>query len=402
MKPYSADILSYPPGVEPYEPTPQNLNLLPYDHAMARLAEQYSNGSGKLTGAEVQALSEVYAHAQKSSALEQLSYIDEQIAATDSPDESLLQVRQTLLGEQKMQTDVFSALVAMSAAQAFQIARGSLSKTIRYASHYGELEDRMQDALIGLIKAINRHRPEVASWRIGGFYTYRAILNSIQDNLESEDNREMLGPRTTHEAQQAIGSLQKEHGIADLATIAYEGDYRNEERRNILNLHNLHVAAHHVLLEDIQFPLAAVEETWDSNDEPPILRPEEILADQNDSLSCFMEKLNAGEIVEAVQAALNVLKKPEDRQILRLRYGLDGNPPLSVVQLGELLGVPAHQARQLEANALKELRIILTPKKEFLTTDVRDQPGRTTDLSVSALKTMRASIGPPLPGAQKK
>ena len=47
--------------------------------------------------------------------------------------------------------------------------------------------------------------------------------------------------------------------------------------------------------------------------------------------------------------------KPNNRTILTLRYGLNGDSPLPREQIGMILGLTGERVRQIEANALKQL-----------------------------------------------
>lgn len=59
--------------------------------------------------------------------------------------------------EQRESLRAAHILIEVNAARAFQIARGLLGNTIRYASHYAELEDRMHNVIIGLLKMLKNH-----------------------------------------------------------------------------------------------------------------------------------------------------------------------------------------------------------------------------------------------------
>ena len=49
---------------------------------------------------------------------------------------------------------------------------------------------------------------------------------------------------------------------------------------------------------------------------------------------------------------------PREQQILELRYGLDGEQPRTLDDVGRALGVTRERIRQIEGNALKKLRAI--------------------------------------------
>ncbi len=44
-----------------------------------------------------------------------------------------------------------------------------------------------------------------------------------------------------------------------------------------------------------------------------------------------------------------------ERQVVELRYGLDGEKPRTLEQVGKTLGVTRERVRQLEARALRDL-----------------------------------------------
>jgi RNA polymerase primary sigma factor len=58
-------------------------------------------------------------------------------------------------------------------------------------------------------------------------------------------------------------------------------------------------------------------------------------------LACALEHLN-----------------PRMRRVLALRFGLDGEPPQTLEEVGEALGVTRERVRQIESRALQELRTV--------------------------------------------
>ena len=45
-----------------------------------------------------------------------------------------------------------------------------------------------------------------------------------------------------------------------------------------------------------------------------------------------------------------------ERSLLEMRFGLTGEEPLSLAEVGQRMGISRERARQLEAQALKRLR----------------------------------------------
>ena len=56
--------------------------------------------------------------------------------------------------------------------------------------------------------------------------------------------------------------------------------------------------------------------------------------------------------MDSLLAALN----PREQLILKLRFGLDGQPRHSLSQIGEILAVSKERVRQLQDRALRKLR----------------------------------------------
>ena len=57
---------------------------------------------------------------------------------------------------------------------------------------------------------------------------------------------------------------------------------------------------------------------------------------------------------EALRNALDRLPEPE-REVVKLRYGIDGDDPTPLTEAGRRLGMSADKVRQLERRALAEL-----------------------------------------------
>jgi RNA polymerase primary sigma factor len=55
------------------------------------------------------------------------------------------------------------------------------------------------------------------------------------------------------------------------------------------------------------------------------------------------------------------------RRVLALRFGLDGESPQTLEQVGNGLGITRERVRQLEARALRELRQVAPGLQLYLT-----------------------------------
>src|ERR1043166_5767497 len=73
------------------------------------------------------------------------------------------------------------------------------------------------------------------------------------------------------------------------------------------------------------------------------------------------QKLRGKELAEAL-LRLN----PRMRRVLSLRFGLDGEPPQTLEEVGAGLGITRERVRQLESRALRELRVAAPDRELYL------------------------------------
>jgi RNA polymerase primary sigma factor len=57
------------------------------------------------------------------------------------------------------------------------------------------------------------------------------------------------------------------------------------------------------------------------------------------------------------------------RHVVELRFGLSGKDPKTLEQVGEGLGITRERVRQLEARALRELRLFAPDLELYLAND---------------------------------
>ena len=78
---------------------------------------------------------------------------------------------------------------------------------------------------------------------------------------------------------------------------------------------------------------------------------ERFLADETDVEQVVEQRLLKGHIAEGLRGL-----RPRDARVVRLYYGLQGEDPHTLEQIGHLLGVTRERVRQLRDRALRELR----------------------------------------------
>jgi|SRR5579884_388299 len=208
---------------------------------------------------------------------------------------------------------------------------------LRYQGRGVPLEDLIQEGTIGLLRAIDKY-----NWRRGvRFSTYaihwirqailRAIVNSGR-SIRLPSYMVDAGMRLIRLQQELTGSLGRVPSQAELA----EAAGMSEEQIDLL----LQSLAEPVSLE-------ASRSREDNRSLAETLPAEE---DQNPSARVFREAVHT-----ELERALGKLL-PREREVLRLRYGLDGQGPRTLEEVGRALHITRERVRQVEGLAMEKLR----------------------------------------------
>ncbi len=207
----------------------------------------------------------------------------------------------------------------------------------RYQGMGLSLLDLIQEGVLGLIRAVDKY-----DWRRGfKFSTYATwwIRQGIQRALASK-TREIRIPENVVELERrvlrverdlsaALGREPTEDEIAAAAAIAPE---RLEQLRGVARA-----------VTSLDRPVGPAEETSLGELLPAGgAGPEEIV-----TVSLGEEKLR--EVVGALPGL--------ERQVVMLRYGMDGGEPRSLRDVAQLLGLSAQRVRRIEIAALERLAV---------------------------------------------
>jgi RNA polymerase primary sigma factor len=204
----------------------------------------------------------------------------------------------------------------------------------RYQGHGLSLEDLIQEAMLGLIRAAEKF-----DWRRGYKFSTYAVLWIKQSMQRGIDNsgRQVRIPAHVAQHERSVNRIER-------------------ELRTTLD----HEPSDEEVAEAAKLPLDQVKATRDltrvtTSLDAPVGEGETSLGElRAESAADVEEDLIEREQEEAVEAALAKLPE-EERRVVQLRFGTGGRPAYSVRDAARELGVTQKTARELEERALERL-----------------------------------------------
>ena len=126
------------------------------------------------------------------------------------------------------------------------------------------------------------------------------------------------------------------------------------------------------LAKESGFPEKRVEELLDLVEDPvsletPVGDGESMYADLIEDVNSERPDETTSHKLRRVELAEALLRlNPRMRRVLSLRFGLDGEPPQTLEEVGAGLGITRERVRQLESRALRELRAVAPDLELYL------------------------------------
>jgi RNA polymerase primary sigma factor len=221
-----------------------------------------------------------------------------------------------------------------------------MSITRNYTKAGVPLLDLIQEGNLGLIRAVEKFDYRMG-YKLSTYATWwirQAVTRALADQGRTirlpvhvaEQVRRMMRARRL-----LTQKLNRDPTVAELAT---ESGFPEKRVKELLEL-----------VEDpvsLETPVGDGESLYgDLIEDTKVDAPEATAA----------EKLRSTELFQALDT-LN----PRMRRVLALRFGLDGEQPRTLEQVGEGLGITRERVRQLEARALRELRTVAPALELYL------------------------------------
>src|SRR5215211_2462236 len=221
-----------------------------------------------------------------------------------------------------------------------------MSITRNYTKAGVPLLDLIQEGNLGLIRAVEKF-----DWRLGfklSTYATWWIRQAVARALADQGRTIRLPVHVAEQARKMLRSrrvmAQKLNREATLPEIAKESGFPVERVRTLLEL-----------IEDpvsLETPVGDGESLYgDLIEDTKTDRPDTVTANH----------LRSAELGQALQRLA-----PRMRHVLTRRFGLDGEPPQTLEEVGSDLGITRERVRQLESRALRELRSVAPALQLYL------------------------------------
>ena len=223
-----------------------------------------------------------------------------------------------------------------------------MSITRHYTRAGVPLLDLIQEGNLGLIRAVEKF-DYTLGYKLSTYATWW-IRQSVSRAL-AEQGRTIRLPvhvadqvRRVTRARRTLG--QKFNRDPSIEEIALEADFTPEKVESLLELVQDHVSL-----------------------DTPVGDGESVMSDLIEDVNAIAPETETSERLRSSELAAALLRlNPRQQRVLTERFGLDGDKPKTLEQVGVILGITRERVRQLETRALRELRSVAPALELYLRT----------------------------------
>jgi len=222
-----------------------------------------------------------------------------------------------------------------------ELVEANLRFVVSYAKRYRGLGlsflDLINEGNLGLIEAAKRFDPErnVKFISYAVWWIRQAIFHSLSEHTRVFRLPQKLSgqvSRVTGARDRLATELERQPTVEE---IAQHTDMKKEEVESLLLVAGEDLSLSTAVGEDGNLELG---DTLEQDTIPPV----------------ELELINAS-FVDQIQSIVDDLDEKE-RRVLRMRFGLDGEEPRTLQEIGEELGLSRERIRQIESKAKEKLR----------------------------------------------
>ncbi len=259
--------------------------------------------------------------------------------------------------------------------------QANLRLVVRIAKDYDNfglpLMDLISEGNFGLIKAVERFDPDKG----GKLSTYAAwwIKQAIKRALASDG-------KTIRLPVHMVDRIAQMRRISNLLTKELEREPTNDEIAQAMDIPLSKV----VHMKSVANRAASLDQPVGEDGDATL---GDLVKDES-ARSPFENLRGKSDLTEIAEMLAHL--EPREAEVITLRFGLNGESPLTLEEVGEMFKLTRERVRQLQQSALMQLRRMMTERQKLLTPeDVRKN--RMADARAEVLREFFRSKGAKVP-----
>jgi RNA polymerase primary sigma factor len=259
--------------------------------------------------------------------------------------------------------------------------QANLRLVVRIAKDYDNfglpLMDLISEGNFGLIKAVERFDPDKG----GKLSTYAAwwIKQAIKRALASNG-------KTIRLPVHMVDRIAQMRRVSNLLTKELEREPNNDEIAQAMDIPLSKV----VHMKSVANRAASLDQPVGEDGDATL---GDLVKDES-ARSPFENLRGKSDLTEIAEMLAHL--EPREAEVITLRFGLNGESPLTLEEVGELFKLTRERVRQLQQSALMQLRRMMTERQKLLTPeDVRKN--RMADARAEVLREFFRSKGAKVP-----